>query len=110
MVVTTVVFVAGVVLKTFNFEFKGLTGLLLQDAAIASYSFVSVGQFAPVASGDPDSFTVRWMEVSYFAFGIGMPVALIFSLMVLWFVPLRLGRQRQLYVLAEVPAPCASLP
>jgi len=85
-----------------KFEFKGAVGWILHDAAVVDYSFVSVGMTIPPHSGVPNDFAVRWMQISFFLFGVGMPLALLLALLVLWVFPMSISRQRQLFVLAEV--------
>ena len=102
LLATIVVVVAGTFRDTFNFEFKGLTGLLLGSDAIAPYSLVTVGTTLPAASGAPHSFGVRWIQASYFAFGLGMPLAFCAALIVAWVIPLTMKFQKGLIVLTEV--------
>eukprot|EP01040_Poterioochromonas_malhamensis_P012185 gene12184-13321_t len=99
---TTVLIVFGCFYYTMGFEFKGLVGLMLKDKAKVDYSYVSIGNSIPEHSGIPDDFGVRWMQASFFLFGLAMPLALMTVFMVMWTVPLTLGRQRQLFVLSEV--------
>lgn len=100
--ITAAMTVVGTFLNTFNFEFKGLVGLMLKDAADIEYGYVQVGDALPDASGEPNDFSVRWIQVCYYLFGLGMPLALLSTLLFLWIVPLSLHRQRQVFVLAEV--------
>lgn len=93
---------AGVWLRTMGFHFEGLTGYMLKSAAYVDYSYVSVGTSLPAHSGVPNSFAIRWLQASYFLFGVAMPLAFLLSLVVLWLVPLTLRSQRQLHVLSEV--------
>jgi hypothetical protein len=102
LVFSMIVLYFGVTLDTFAFHFKGLTGVLLKSDADVDYSFVSVGTAVPVASGAPNDFAVRWMEACYFAFGVGMPMAFLLIVAVMWFVPLSLSRQRLCLITAEV--------
>lgn len=94
--------IAGTFLLTMGFEFKGLTGAMLKDQSKVDYSFVTVGDVLPVHSGIPNDFAIRWLQASYFLFGLAMPLSLLMALLVLLVVPLSLKRQRQLHVLAEV--------
>jgi hypothetical protein len=94
--------VLGTTLLTFHFKFLGLTGKLLKDKAEVFYSFSSVGEAVPFAAGKPKDVAVRWMEASYFAFGLGMPFGMLCTLACLWFLPLSLRHQRLLLVIAEV--------
>eukprot|EP01039_Chlorochromonas_danica_P003589 gene3589-3930_t len=102
IIITMATVILGTILTTVGFEFKGLTGLLLRDDAKTDYSFATIGEDIPEHSGIPDQFAIRWMQACYFLFGMGMPLALLSVLSVLWFVPLTLDRQRQLFVLSEV--------
>jgi hypothetical protein len=93
---------AGVYLKTMGFHFEGLTGYMLKSAERVDYSYISIGTALPAHSGVPNSFAIRWLQASYFLFGVAMPLCFLASLLVLWFVPLSLRRQRQFHVLSEV--------
>jgi len=94
--------IAGTFVKTFNFEFKGLTGYLMGDGAVDPYSLVTVGTTLPSASGSPHDFGVRWIQAAYFAFGLGMPLAFCAALLALWVTPLTLKFQKGFVVLTEV--------
>lgn len=94
--------IAGTFLLTMGFEFKGLTGAMLKDQSKVDYSFVMVGNVLPEHSGIPSDFAIRWLQASYFLFGLAMPLSLLLTLLVLLVVPLSLKQQRQLHVLAEV--------
>lgn len=102
LVVTALFVVAGTILDSMKFEFKGLVGLMLRDAAEVEYSFVTVGTSIPKHSGVPNDFATRWLQASFFLFGQAMPFALLLTMLVLWVVPLTLSMQRTIFVLAEV--------
>ena len=78
---------------TMGFEFKGLTGWILQDAATVDYSYVTVGSTAPEHSGNTDDFTIHWVQVCYFLFGIAMPLSSLIALAVLWIIPITVELQ-----------------
>lgn len=99
---TSLFIVAGTFMMTMGFEVKGLVGLMLRGKDSTDYSYVSVGTSIPEHSGIPNDFAVRWMQTSYFLFGLGMPLGLMVCLSILWLVPLTLSKQRQLFVLTEV--------
>ncbi len=63
---------------------------------------MSVGVSVPEHSGIPNDFAIRWMQGSFFLFGLAMPLSLMVALLVLWVVPLSIAKQRQLFVLTEV--------
>jgi hypothetical protein len=102
LVVTALFVIGGTFMLTMEFEFKGLVGLMLKDAAEVEYSFVSVGTSIPEHSGVPNDFSTRWLQASLFLFGQAMPFALLLVVLGLWVVPMTLSTQRQLFVLAEV--------
>jgi hypothetical protein len=102
LMVTALFVVAGTFMLTMRFEFKGLVGLMLKDAADVDYSFVTVGTSIPEHSGVPNDFATRWLQASLFLFGQAMPLALLLTMLILWLVPMTLGWQRTLFVLAEV--------
>jgi hypothetical protein len=93
---------AGVYVKSIGFHFEGLTGYMLKSAQRVDYSYISIGKALPSHSGVPNSFEIRWLQASYFLFGVATPLCFLVSLLVLWFVPLSLRRQRQFHVLSEV--------
>eukprot|EP01032_Pedospumella_encystans_P009378 gene9378-11041_t len=102
LVITAFVVIAGTFVETMRFEFKGLVGLILKDAADVDYSFVTVGTSIPEHSGVPNDFATRWLQASLFLFGQAMPFAVLLAMLGLWLVPLTLASQRSIFVLAEV--------
>lgn len=101
LIITAGFFVAATCVHTFSFTFIGLTGLLLGNSATTTYSYYTVGQMLPTASGTPDDWKVRALQVAYYSFGVGMPAGLLAALAVVWWVPLSLKRQRQALVFLE---------
>jgi hypothetical protein len=99
---TVLIVIAGAYLFTFAFHFKGLTGYLLKSDADVDYSLISTGTSMASATGNPDSFNVRWIQAAFFGFGIVMPLGFLAVLAVLWVCPLSLSGFRQFVVLAEV--------
>ena len=95
--------VVGSFKDSFQFEFRGLTGYLMDpDDRIVPYGLVSIGEVLPSASGSPKDFGIRWIQASYFAFGLGMPLAFLTALLVLWVTPLTLRVQKFCVVITEV--------
>ena len=92
----------GASIDTFKFEFRGLVGYLMGRDADEPYSLVSVGTTLPDASGKENDPGVMYLQAAYFMFGVGMPLALIFSSIMLWITPLRLKQQQRLLIFAEV--------
>jgi len=95
--------IVGTFMNTFQFEFKGLTGYLMDpDDRVMPYGLVSIGDILPSASGSPKDFGIRWIQASYFAFGLGMPLAFLVALLLLWVTPLTLRMQKFCVVMTEV--------
>lgn len=95
--------IVGTFMNTFQFEFKGLTGYLMDpDDRVMPYGLVSIGKVLPEASGSPKDFGIRWIQASYFAFGLGMPLAFLVALLLLWVTPLTLRIQKFCVVMTEV--------
>ena len=101
--VTVFFIIAGSFIQTMGFEFKGLVGFFLgiQGSERIDYSFVEIGLDVPSHSGMPNDPGVRWMQVSFFLFGLVMPLALMTFILVLWLIPLTLTYQRIIYVVAQ---------
>ena len=100
---TILAMVVGTFMNTFQFEFKGLTGYLMDpDDRVMPYGLVSIGDILPEASGSPKDFGIRWIQASYFAFGLGMPLAFMTALLLLWITPLTLRVQKFCVVMTEV--------
>lgn len=95
--------VIGIQLDTMRFHFKGLVGALLDDAAdTVEYSVLNVGSEVGAHSGEPGSSDVGWFQFCYFMFAVALPIGLCIDLMMMWILPLRLHRQRQLVLVTEL--------
>jgi hypothetical protein len=101
---TTFFIIAGAFLKTMGFQFKGLLGFMMtfNDSDKNDYSYYTIGSSLPEHTGEPNDVGVRWMQVSYFIFGLAMPLAMMVIFVVLWILPLSLTYQRHLFFLAQV--------
>jgi hypothetical protein len=102
ILINTLFILAGTFLLTMGFEFRGLVGLMLKDDADIDYSYVSIGNALPEHSGIPNDFGVRWMQASYFLFGLAMPLGFMVTMLILWLIPMNIGWQRTCFVLSEV--------
>jgi hypothetical protein len=102
ILINTFFILAGTFLLTMGFEFRGLIGLMLKDNSDVDYSYVSIGDVLPKHSGIPNDFGVRWLQASYFLFGLAMPLGFMVSMLVLWLIPMTIGWQRTCFVLSEV--------
>jgi hypothetical protein len=92
----------GVCTDSFNFLFKGAAGLVLGDKAETSYSLLSLGEQIPLSVEDPDDFGIRWIEITYYVFALGMPFGCLGVMAAMFVVPLTTRSASRLYVLAEV--------
>jgi hypothetical protein len=63
---------------------------------------VSLGTALPSASGSPLDPGVRWIQASYFIYGLAMPVLFVVMVLVLWVFPLSLRTQKRVIVLTEI--------
>jgi len=91
----------GVTVESFNFEFKGAAGLVLPEPE-TSYSLLSLGKQIPLSVEDPDDFGIRWIEVTYYIFALGMPFGCLFVMLCLFTIPLSTRAASRMFVLAEV--------
>ena len=87
---------------TFVFHFKGLVGFILKSDSDPEYSLVTTGTAVSSATGDPNSFIVRWIQACFFGFGVVMPLFFLFLMLIVWVIPLRLTSYRKVVVFAEV--------
>ena len=97
--------VAGAIIPSFSFLFKGFAALALQLLNLstsADYSLVNVGALMPNSSDSPDSFSIRFLQLAYYIFVLVVPLANLLSLLVLWITPLTLRAQHRLFVVAEI--------
>jgi len=102
MIANITVLCFGVVAHSFQFEFKGLTGLLLKDKAIVPYSFYGISMAIPEASGDSSDPSPYYIQVALLIFGLYVPLVLYTSLLAIWMLPFTYRLQKKAYVLIEV--------
>eukprot|EP00472_Partenskyella_glossopodia_P000861 CAMPEP_0197544030 /NCGR_PEP_ID=MMETSP1318-20131121/68555_1 /TAXON_ID=552666 /ORGANISM="Partenskyella glossopodia, Strain RCC365" /LENGTH=266 /DNA_ID=CAMNT_0043103405 /DNA_START=898 /DNA_END=1698 /DNA_ORIENTATION=- len=90
-------------IESFKFEFKGLTGLILDDKQrTRPYSLLSVTWAMPEGSRSPNSFAVRWIQATVFCVSFLAPLLHMFVLMILWWVPMTARPQYFVFAIAEV--------
>ena len=78
---------------TFQFEFRGLVGFLLQSDSTSSYSVFNLGVKLPNASTTPNNLLIRWLQICYFIYSIITPFLFIILFLILWIVPLTINEQ-----------------
>jgi hypothetical protein len=104
--------VSGIIIQSFEFEFKGAFGYLLTllgDSTTSSYSVVSLGNFIPSSSDHPHSAGTIFLQVSFFIFVCAMPLAYLALLVALWSYPLTVSAQRRLLHVTEIAQAWSSL-
>jgi hypothetical protein len=97
----------GASVYSFRFTFGGLVAYLLElvnpSLIDTSYSLLSLGVRIPEVS-DPalGSLGPLVIQAVFYIFALVTPIVQLVVLLALWYVPLRLRRQFQLYVVAEI--------
>ena len=95
---STIIFVfVSAYVDTFQYEFKGFTGLYL-DNKYLSYGFVNLGEAWPDVTGNPNSGPVIWTQITYFLFGLVATAIILVGFGYLWVVPLS-RRTQQVYLI-----------
>jgi len=95
----------GVYIQSFNFEFRGLMGLVFEWLGMPTsvpYSLLSWGTDMPSSSPNPNDSGIRTLQVSFFTFTLGMPLVYLLMTSVLWLLPLPYVTQRRLFTLSEI--------
>ena len=70
--------------------------------ASTNYSIVSLGEDIRKASPAPDSFITYYIVVTYFIFGVGVPLLHLVFVLLLWFVKMTKQAQKGMLVATEV--------
>ncbi len=101
LLATIALICCGATLNSFAFHFRGAAGFLLnvagQDAS-ASYSLVSLGLALPSAAAPSCAMLVRIVQVAFFLFTLGIPLAHLVAVLILWVVPMKHTTQRRVFV------------
>eukprot|EP00727_Mastigamoeba_balamuthi_P005558 m51a1_g1621 putative 7-dehydrocholesterol reductase (1557) ;mRNA; r:231026-240684 len=95
----------GIIVESVEFRIGGAAGLALKlggQDPIRRYSMLGMGTQVPASCEEPNGFTARLIEVSFFATAVAVPVVHLVVLLFLWLVPLSLVAQRATFVVAEV--------
>ena len=56
----------------------------------------------PSSSVNPNSFSIRWIQISFMLFAFIIPLCYIFIIFLLWVIPLYAKEQRILFTIAEI--------
>ena len=95
----------GLLVSAFEFEFKGAAGVVLNfvgQPTHTEYSLLKVGTDLPNSNPNPNSAAIRWIQVTFFAVVIVLPLLHLVVSIVLWVVPLKLSHQRFCFHASEV--------
>lgn len=99
---TTVLLAVGISLKSFHFDIKGLTGHILGDKSVESYSLISLGTSLSASVENPNSFGIKIIQITFFFFAIVMPFGTLIILLVLFCIPMTVWAQRLTFIIAEI--------
>eukprot|EP01117_Protostelium_nocturnum_P011002 TRINITY_DN3992_c0_g2_i1.p1 TRINITY_DN3992_c0_g2~~TRINITY_DN3992_c0_g2_i1.p1 ORF type:complete len:982 (-),score=368.11 TRINITY_DN3992_c0_g2_i1:214-3159(-) len=101
----TALVIVGAVIQTFDIQFVGLFRQLLNHLSqptMRPFSLFTLGKSISAAALHPDSFGIRFIQITFFFFAFIIPMAYLVSLSVLWFFPLTKKMQSKLIVFTEV--------
>ena len=104
--VSACLLVAGTLIDAFNFEFKGLSELLLHSLNLSSsgaYSLVTLAEsLSTTSSAAATSFNVIFLQGTFCLFSIVAPFVHLVLMFVLWVVPCTLRTQHRLFYATEI--------
>ncbi len=92
----------GVVQKSFIFEFEGLLGTILGDDRKTSYSLLTLGTSIPISVENPQGMGIVVIQYAYFFFALFMPFVCLFTVTILYYIPLSIRQQQVVFMLAEI--------
>jgi len=90
---------------SFEFNFRGAAALALSylsESTRQTYSLITLGLRLPYSSPNPDSFGIRWIQVTFFLFALVIPLLHLLFVLTLWLIPLTRKIQRRIYVVTEI--------
>ena len=102
ILLTFALLITGANLQSFHFSFNGVAGAALGDARIRNFSLISIGETIPQSVQNSSSFGIHFIQGTYFFFALVMPLVCLVSLLILFVVPMKMQRQQQFFILAEV--------
>lgn len=92
----------GVFQETFRFEFRGLTGWMLDEDAVRGFSVVGLANALPGDSPNPTGLGVIFLQATMLIFVVATVFMHLGVLMALWLAKLSEASQRRLFYAAEV--------
>ena len=105
LILTLILVIVGSLIKCFSFYFHGLAGYALELLDIPpynDYSIYSLGMSVPGAYERPDAPEIIFTQVIYFLTVLIIPLAFLFTLIILWFIPMTRKAQKFIYNIAEI--------
>jgi len=63
---------------------------------------ITLGDTLSSSALEPSSFGTRYIQITFFIFGLVMPLLYILTLLILWLIPMKIKLQHKLMVAAEV--------
>ena len=107
LVVCAIGLLFGAFIDSFAFEMKGLATLVLGNKTSQPYSLISVGNVSSllVPEANPSAvFGYYFLQTSYYAFALAVPVLYLVVLLLMWVVPMTLTAQHKVFVFSEMLA------
>ena len=92
-------------ITSFSFNFHGLAELALELFEISSqrdYSVLELGYKVPDAAENPNDFIIRYTQVIFLLTVFVMPVAMLLTVIFVWFFPLPRKAQKFFYAVIEI--------
>ncbi|KAJ8602255.1 hypothetical protein CTAYLR_003634 [Chrysophaeum taylorii] len=109
LVVTLVLVCVGSDINAFDFDIRGLAGLLMGNDSKEYYSMVSLGRKVPGSFKHPHRPDAYSLSAVYFVYALAFPVILPPVLLVLWLVPMSYESMSYFFRLCEVVNAWAAL-
>ena len=105
LIVSFILLVAGMIIDSFNFKFEGAAALVLTSLNATTnqgYSLISLGLDLPSVAQDPNSFTIRFLQITYLVYAVAVPLCHPILMLILWMVPMTIKCQQHLFVVVEI--------
>jgi len=105
LIISLCLLIVGSYWISFEFQFRGAAAIALSylsQSVSQAYSLITLGLGLPSASPEPNSFGIRFIQVTFFLYGLAIPLFHLFFLLILWLLPLSRKSQRRIYILTEI--------
>lgn len=102
LVFAIIVILAGSIVESFKFEFKGLAGLFLGESATRGYSLLSVTHAIPTASETPGGVGIIWIQSVFYLVSFVIPLTHMLLMGFLWWWPLTIKTQYVVFYISEI--------